>query len=100
MDQMIVIKKAVRHYGGYSQVIKAMEELGELIQALAKYIGPVPEDGTEIMTIIDHVAEEAADVSIMLDQLRIILDNSELVDDWRYKKLVRLAERIESEEES
>ena len=55
-----------------------MEELSELISALARC------DDAE------NVAEEMADVRIMLDQLELMFDNRDEVRGWELKKLLRL----------
>ena len=40
------------------------------------------------------IAEEVADVEIMLDQLKLILDIEEDVQRFREKKITRLKERL------
>ena len=42
---------------------------------------------------IQAIAEEVADVGIMLDQLKLILDITEDVQQFREKKITRLKER-------
>ena len=66
--------------------MKAIEELGELIRALARANDP------------DNIAEEMADVEIMLAQLRIILGNDADVERWKVKKLQRLNRRLHAAE--
>ena len=77
-----ILVAAVRHYGTGNQRFKAMEELAELIRALARC-----DDR-------DNIAEEMADVRIMLDQLEIMLRNSDEVREWEYEKLMLLSERL------
>ena len=43
---------------------------------------------------IQAIAEEVADVGIMLDQLKLILDITEDVQQFREKKITRLKERL------
>ena len=43
---------------------------------------------------IHAIAEEVADVGIMLDQLKLILDITEDVQQFREKKITRLKERL------
>ena len=89
---------AVRHYGAMDQQVKAMEEMGELIQALGKHLNCARDDDPEtVQAVDDHVAEEMADVQIMLEQLKIILNNHARVDAWVHEKLARLAARIDRE---
>ena len=81
---------AIRTFGRIPNIIKAIEELSELQQALCKHI--VSEN--DAMTVAS-VHEEMADVEIMLEQLRIILGNHARVDAWQHEKLARLAVRLE-----
>ena len=74
-----IMRYATKHYGKSNQVKKAIEELGELIVALAK------EDLTSIK-------DEIADVGIMLDQLCLILDYDP--ESRRQYKLERLKKRM------
>ena len=84
MDKIrkMILEKAISHYGRGPQRDKAIEELSELIRALARC------DDRE------NLAEEMADVRIMLDQLEILFDNHSEVKQWEYKKLQRLNERV------
>lgn len=56
---MEVIKIIADHYGKENQTIKAIEELAELIQALAK-------------GDIENIKEEIADVRVMLEQIEYL----------------------------
>lgn len=77
-----ILEAAIHHYGTGNQRFKAMEELAELIRALARC-----DDR-------DNISEEIADVRIMLDQLEIMLGNSADVRRWEFNKLKRLDERV------
>lgn len=77
-----ILTAAVRRYGRGPQRDKAIEELSELIRALARC------DDRE------NIAEEMADVMIMLDQLEIIFDNREAVRIWYLRKLRRLGQMV------
>ena len=79
---MAILAAAIEHYGSDLQQLKAIEELSELIRALARADDP------------DNIAEEMADVRIMLDQLEIMLGNHDEVREWEYEKLMRLSERL------
>ena len=83
-----VEREAVSAYGVKSQLIVAIEELSELQKELTKYLRG---DGD-----MNHVAEEMADVYIMLEQLGIIFGNNALLQNWKYKKLKRLEQRIQN----
>lgn len=96
MTEQEILKRAVYKYGPKTQEIKAVEELGELQQAICKvllenehgHLGAVARE-------TEHMFEEIADVEIMLDQIRIIYSEADQsVAAWRAKKLHRLAERM------
>lgn len=93
-----ILKKAIDHFGPGTQVIKAMEEAGELVQALAKHFNATADGLGEAQQTFDHVAEEMADMWIMIQQLEIMLDCHEEVYTWYFRKLGRLAARISEEE--
>lgn len=80
-----VCEKAVNTYGRDIQMIIAMEECGELIQALSKYLRGKNH----------NVEEEIADMEIMIQQLKIMFD-SKSIDEWAENKINRLDNRIES----
>ena len=75
-----ILVKAIEYYGRGNQQFKAIEELSELIRALVR-------------SDHENIAEEMADVRIMLDQLEIMFGNHELVGAFEYRKLMRLNER-------
>ena len=76
-----ILTAAIRKYGRGTQQFKAIEELSELIRALARF-----DD--------ENIAEEMADVRIMLDQLEIIFRNGQKVARWEVMKLRRLDARV------
>ena len=77
-----ILRAAIDRYGRGAQRDKAIEELSELIRALARA------DDAE------NVAEEMADVRIMLDQLEIIFGNGQKVARYEVMKLRRLDARV------
>lgn len=93
-----ILRAAVSHYGNSLQELKAIEELGELIRAIAKtWMCGIGEEEDEALS---NLAEEMADVEIMLDQLKIIYANRDKVAIWRDIKLGRLSARIREEQEA
>jgi len=74
-----IMRYSISHYGEKAQITKAIEELAELIVALAK-------------RDFENTLEEIADVSIMLDQLCLILNYDP--EPIRQEKLERLKERM------
>lgn len=81
-----ILRGAIAKYGRGAQRDKAIEELSELIRALARA------DDAE------NIAEEMADVRIMLDQLEIIFGNGQKVASWEVMKLRRLDQRVHAAE--
>ena len=81
-----ILTAAVARYGRGPQRDKAIEELSELIRALARCDDP------------ENIAEEMADVRIMLDQLELIFGNHDRVKQYEYQKLMRLNERVRAYE--
>lgn len=80
------LSDAIVTFGEQTQLVVALEELSELQKEVCKELRG---DGNP-----DHIAEEMADVQIMLDQLEIIFGNRGKVAAWQSKKAKRLAERI------
>lgn len=91
-----VYAEARRQYGAVAQVRMCIEELAELIQAVCKLLRrwDSAEGTSPLISAAAHVSEEAADVLIMLEQLRIILPISDAVDEWMDSKVRRLANRL------
>lgn len=81
-------------YGVDNQLIKAVEECGELQTAIAKY-----KLATHITVseAVDNLIEEAADVYIMIMQIRIMF-SAEKFDHMVIGKLLRQEERMNGEE--
>ena len=81
-----ICKKAVKVFGADTVEMMFIEEVGEVVQALSK-----KQRGFEGA----NIAEEMADVEIMLEQLKHIHKCHGEVDHWKEKKLMRLCGRIE-----
>ena len=85
-NDIVICNKAINYYTPSRQIVQAIEELGELQQALARHL-----NGRE-----NNVEEEIADVEIMLTQLKIIFDLKK-IENFRKYKLQRLEGRINNE---
>ena len=81
---------ALEHYGADVQTTVLVEEMAELQKEICKYWRGRPN--------YDHIAEEMADLSIMLDQMKLLFQNGGAVQGWRLEKVRRLAGRIAAEE--
>lgn len=79
------LESAVMHYGADMQEDMAIEEMSELTQAIMHF-----RRGRK-----HNIAEEIADVEIMLEQLKIIHKCDAEVMQYRHDKIVRLARRIQ-----
>lgn len=84
------LKKALQVYGEVTQINMVFEEMSELQKELCKYIR-----GKDNQS---EIAEEIADVEVMLAQMKILFVCSALVDEYREKKIVRLGKRIKRSE--
>lgn len=97
MDDLGIIRKAIETYGIDAQVLMAIEEMSELTKALCKERRTRNTDDVAVRSkVIDNIAEEVADVQIMLNQIRYIFDiNTETEENM---KIERLADRLASHE--
>lgn len=89
-----ILKKAINHYGESHQIKKAREELLELYIELKLIKDHLNAQDRSNFGAIDGLVDEVADVSIMLEQLKIIFDCKSQVDDRIEFKLDRLEKRI------
>lgn len=79
-------QEAVAAFGKTSQIIVCMEEMAELAKELSKNLRGRDNDLA--------IAEEVADVEIMLEQLKLIFDIRQDVETVKGEKLLRLSLRI------
>lgn len=84
MNEKEVITSAIRVFGEEKQELKAIEELSELITAISH----------KHFNREHNIAEEIADVEIMLEQLKIINNCASDVEEIRKQKLVRLNDKV------
>lgn len=86
-----ICQAALETFGKELQMTMAIEEMSEPTKELCK--------NSRGQENTPHIAEEIADVEIMLQQLVILFDCKETVDKYRQYKLERLAGRIEEANE-
>lgn len=86
MNEKQIYGYALAKFGSEYQIGITQEECAELIQALSKF---KRYDGVGIIDYASHVAEEIADVEIMIGQMRMLF-GSQKVDEFKVKKLERL----------
>ena len=90
-ERKAVYVDAIMHYEKGRQILKAVEEMAELTNELAKSVDLN-------RTSIDRIVDEIADVTIMMEQLRLIFNvNTEVQERIDYK-VQRLAQRIKEEQ--
>lgn len=81
-----VYKKAIATWGQDLQLNVAIEELSELTKEICKH-----KRGADNA---DHIAEEMADVEIMLEQMKIMFNNHAEVARHKMGKVIRLEQRV------
>lgn len=82
-------KKALNTYGIQAQIGMVFEEMSELQKELCKYLrGKAPVEQQV------RIAEEIADVEIMLDQMKIYFKNHEAVEKYKKYKIKRLGQNL------
>lgn len=84
--RVAVYEKAIARNGMLLQAIVAVEELSEAQKEVCKLLR---EQGD-----LEHLAEEIADATIMLEQLRVMFNLDEAVDRYMDAKVQRLADRL------
>ena len=87
VSDSVICRKAVEKFGIDIQQIVAIEEIGELLQAISKRAR-----GKDNR---DNLAEEIADVEIMLEQLKQCYGCHIQVNDHKRKKLDKLKSMVE-----
>ena len=88
-DLTVDLWQIIAHHGYANQKAKAIEEMSELQQALARDL--------EGRRDRDNLSEEMADVYIMLGQLELIYNNHDDIVANVRMKLARTLEQVEAE---
>ena len=78
-----VYEHAINRYGVKLQLLMVIEEMSELTKEICKFFRGCDN--------LDKIAEETADVTIMLEQLRLIFDLNDKVCEEMDVKVERLA---------
>lgn len=77
-----ILTRAIKHFGRDAQERMMFEEMSELQKAMCKL--------SRGKGCIDDIAQEIADVEIMLEQMKIIYQCEESTALWKHQKLERL----------
>lgn len=83
-----IYKKAIDTWGKKSQLLQTAEECTELAKAIIKYV-----NGRGTM---NQIEEETADVEIMIEQMKIMI-NEALINGHKAYKLHRLGKLLEGD---
>lgn len=84
---------AIEKYGSDCQIWKAVEEMAELTKELCKV-----QNSRQVGATRESIVDEIADVTIMMEQLRLIFNVNDDVQERIDFKVQRLAGRIGMEE--
>ena len=90
MRSQAIYRKAFYLWGKPAQILMGVEEMSELMKELMKAMR-----GKENK---EAIAEEIADVQIMIEQLELIFDCKDDVALFKIKKLERLEGRLNAKE--
>ncbi len=92
-----ILQKCVDTYGQFKQIDLAIEEMSELIKALLKERRAFYQNDKGVRNqATTNIAEEMADVIIMLTQLSLIFENHDEVQEFIDFKLKREEERLKN----
>lgn len=83
-----VLQRALDTYGSVLQIVVMMEEMSELQKELCKDLRG--------RGSIERIAEEIADVEIMLEQMKMLFCCANDVRNERRRKVERLKERLDN----
>lgn len=86
-----VFKDAIKEFGETAQILMVFEEMAELQKELCKYLRNGESDEA-----VCCIAEELADVEIMLDQMKLLFGTGR-VQREREKKVQRLRARLDAQ---
>ena len=88
INETEVLQRALDTYGSSMQIVGMMEEMSELQKELCKNLRG--------RGSIEHIAEEIADVEIMLEQMKMLFLCADDVRDVRRRKVERLKVRLDN----
>ena len=99
--ELKILRQVIAKFGIDYQLAIVQEECAELIQAISKLKRARNSDhpGRTAKAAMNNLMEEAADVQIMLDQIRIMYP-SKAYDTIRTQKIARLEKRINQKRSS
>lgn len=87
-----MLQRALDTYGSLPQIVMVFEEMSELQKELCKYLRG--------RGSFEHIAEEIADVEIMLEQMEMLFCCTDAVRNERRRKVKRLKDRLDKHGEA
>lgn len=93
MNSNELLEKTIAINGTNTQLDVAIKELSELIQAICK-IKRRDSISNESFAVKGNLAEEMADVEIILAEIKLLFDNDDKVKEWKIYKLDRLEKQL------
>ena len=91
-----ILRQAIDTYGADKQMLKTIEECGELTRAISRILTELSSgEGFTNKESENNLYEEIADVEIMLQQLKMIFKCEDKVNEQIEFKIKRLKERLE-----
>jgi hypothetical protein len=93
VNRQKIYEKALERWGELSQILVAIEEMAELQKELCKLDRCHDKNSKEVQ--LSCIADEMADVEIMLEQLKFIYSNNQEVEERKLYKLERLKKVLE-----
>lgn len=88
INETEVLQRALDTYGSALQIAMVFEEMSELQKELCKYLRGKCSPAS--------IAEEIADVEIMLEQMKMLFCCTDDVSNERRRKVERLKERLDN----
>lgn len=96
LEREKIYMKAIETYGEEAQITMVFEEGSELQKALCKYLRK--EHTMNKIELLPSIAEEIADVEIMLEQMKLLFGINNEVENFKVFKVDRLKERLKEED--
>ena len=95
MNKRDVYMKALSTYGIKNQLVMCMEECAELAKECSKLYRLFSDNEYPKKADILFLAEEMADVEVMLEQLKLFYNLDSNIEAFKKSKIHRLADRLD-----
>lgn len=85
-EKVVIYAKAIAYWGNDLQMLMCIEEMSELTKEIVKCIRKKSD--------FEKIAEEIADVEVMLEQLKFMFNNKSEVEKYIQQKLEKVREML------